>query len=318
MKFFIQILILITILFPIKVFAISKKNSEFKIVAKVNNEAITEYDLDNRYKIIRLSLKESKTKTDNQNIYKQALEQLIEDKIKEQDILKKKISIDDELVVDYIFGIEKQKNMPKGGLKKYLKRNGIDYKNYTKKIKNDLMWGKLIQNNIQSNVVVLDYEVNEAVEYIIEKPDRIRFNISEIYIPISEREGKSEVQSIANELVREIKKNNNFEEIVNKFSRSSSAENFGNIGWLDENDLSSNIFNKIKDLNKGEISEPLFISNYNNGGYYIFKLNNIKKERIVKEVETDRVRSVIYNQKINIAIKKYLDELYKDAFIEIL
>jgi len=102
-----------------------------------------------------------------------------------------------------------------------------------------------------------------------------------------------------------------------KFSRSPTAKNAGNIGWLDEKDISKNIFNQIKNLKKGEISEPLFVGSNTNGGYYIFKLNNKKRERIIKEDEMSRVKEVLYNQKLNIAIKKYLEKLRQEAFVEI-
>ena len=318
MKFFIKILILITvILFSNETFAISKNNSEFGIVAKVNNEAITKYDFNNRYKLVRMSLREKGIRSNKNIIRKQALEQLIEDKIKEQEVLKKKIVVEDSVVKNYISELEQKLKISRGGLKRRVRNNGINYNVYFKKMKNDLSWAKLIELNIRSNIVVLDYEVNEAVEYIIKDSNRTRFNISEIFIPISERENRNDVKEVVENLVKEIRENNNFEEIVNKFSRSSTAKNLGNIGWLDEKDLSKNIFNQIKDLKKGGVSEPLFVGDNTDGGYFIFKLNNKKKERIAKDNEVSRVKEVLYKQKLNIAIKKYLDKLNKDSFVEV-
>jgi peptidyl-prolyl cis-trans isomerase SurA len=319
MKYFIKYLILIIfLLFFHTVFAVQKNNSEFAIVAKVNNEIITKYDVDNRYNLISLVLKEMRKKEDNQRIYKQALEQLIDDKIKEQDILKKEIVLEEDAVANYILFLLRQQKMSEYDLKEYLRKNGVNYDNYLYKIKNDLLWTKLIEQNIQRNIFVSDYEVNEAVEYIIKNSNRTRYNISEIFIPISKRESKSDIKHIADELVAEIKKNNNFEAVVGRFSRSSTAENLGNIGWVDEQDINVNIFNLIKHLKIGEISKPLFIQDNNNGGYYIFKLNDKKTQRIIKDKEIERIKEILYNQKLNVAIKKYWNELYRSAFIEIL
>jgi len=195
MKFVTKIFILITIIFFSKTVYASSNNSDFKIVAKVNNEVITKYDVDNRNRLMLLSIKGRRTKNDNKRIYQQALEQLIEDKIKEQDIAKKNIHLEKNSVKNYITELEKKQKFSKGGLKKYLTQNGVNYNSYLEKIKNDLLWNKLVEDHIQSNITISDYEVNEAVEYIVKNSNRIRFNISEIFIPINARDNKNEIKS---------------------------------------------------------------------------------------------------------------------------
>jgi peptidyl-prolyl cis-trans isomerase SurA len=316
MKFVFKILTLLIITFSINFSAIAKTNSEFQIVAKVNDEIITKHDLDYRYQVILLSLRGQGVKN-RDFIYKQSLEQLIEDEVKRQDLINKNIKLEEGELNYYIHNIEKDKRLKRGGLKSYFASNNVSYDDYLQKVKNDILWNKLIKQNIEPNIAVFEYEIEEAVEYILKDSNRVRFNVSEIFIPVKNINKKNETKKSLEKLVKEIEISNNFEEVATKISRSSTSKNFGNIGWLDENDINEKIFNGIKNLEKGEISNPVFIGDNESGGFYIFKLNDKKIERVIKEEEMNRVKSIIYNQKLNVAIKKYLDNLKSNAFVEI-
>ena len=45
--------------------------------------------------------------------------------------------------------------------------------------------------------------------------------------------------------------------LVLKFSISSSASNKGDIGWISEKSLSDQIYNIIKNMKIGQVSEPI-------------------------------------------------------------
>ena len=56
-------------------------------------------------------------------------------------------------------------------------------------------------------------------------------------------------------------KNIGFESAAKKFSISKSAEYGGNIGWINQKDLSKKIYNNIIDLKTDEIGKPIFLDN---------------------------------------------------------
>ena len=50
-------------------------------------------------------------------------------------------------------------------------------------------------------------------------------------------------------------------QIAKKFSISKSAEYGGNIGWVDQKDLSKNIYENIVSLKTDQISKPIYFDN---------------------------------------------------------
>ena len=69
---------------------------------------------------------------------------------------------------------------------------------------------------------------------------------------------------------------NGFKNAANIYSISDTAKFGGEIGWVNESQLSKNIVNLIKALEVNEISEAIETQ----GGYLILKINDKKKENV--------------------------------------
>ena len=48
----------------------------------------------------------------------------------------------------------------------------------------------------------------------------------------------------------------------------------------------------------------------------LIKLNDKKQEKVAKNEDLSRVQYILYNQKLQLEIKKYLEKLYSNSFIE--
>ena len=79
-----------------------------------------------------------------------------------------------------------------------------------------------------------------------------------------------------------------FENTAKKFSISNSSQYGGNIGWIDENNLSKEIYKNIKFLKTEEISKPIYLNDtiviIKKIGERVFEKNIEKiKNRIVRQ-----------------------------------
>ena len=117
---------------------------------------------------------------------------------------------------------------------------------------------------------------------------------------------KNEIQKKYNEIKNSID-DIGFEKTAFLFSIAQSKNNSGLIGWVNENQVSKSIKKKIKNIQKGEITQPIIIP----GAILIIKLNDVKIEnkkidlnKAIKETikfETNRQLnnySMIYYNKI--------------------
>ena len=80
----------------------------------------------------------------------------------------------------------------------------------------------------------------------------------------------------------------------------------GDIGWIDENNLSEIIFDKIKNLNENEITDVIKIGN----NYLLLKINEIRQKNIPinKEIELDKMIKFETNKQLNQFSKIFFDK----------
>lgn len=263
--------------------------NDFDIVARVNNEVITRYDLENYSKMFGTYF------FGNNFTNEEILDSLIDEKLKSEAIKKENIEFDDGEFKYFVENFKKKNRM----------QNTKEFEEF---LKNRFLWTKLVETKIIPNISVSSSETNDALEYLVENPVRTRYNISEITIYGN---ANSNAKNIAEKLYSEIRENNNFEEIADKFSQYGK-DNKGDLGWLDEKDINPDIYAAIKNLQVSAITKPLYFGNY----YMIIKLNDKKQEKVAKDTDISRVKYILYNQKINLEINKYIDKLYSNSFIE--
>ena len=108
-----------------------------------------------------------------------------------------------------------------------------------------------------------------------------------------------------------------FEDAALKFSISSTAENKGNLGWINSKSLSKNIFEIVNKLNIGQISNPII----KQGSATILKLTDLRKSNI-SNLDKENLRKNILNNKKNELFNLYsqslLSKLKNSTLIEYL
>lgn len=276
----------------------------FDVVARVNDKIITNYDLNNYVNISQLFFKD----TDNsKNFRQEILDWIVDNILKKEAIEKEKIDFDEDEFKYYLKSFEE-----KNQISQYNFNNDL----YLDIIKTNFLWFKLINQKIKPTVSISESEVDDSLEYLIDDSIRTRYNISQIVV-YERKNANSNI--IADKIYKEIKENNNFENIAEKLSQDeSSKKNKGYIGWVDEMEINEKIYNEIKNLKVDDITKPIYFSDTNSGFYLIIKLNDKKREKIAKQDDIARAKYYIYGQKLNIAIRQYLDNLYNNSFIEII
>ncbi len=226
--------------------------------------------------------------TNRETIKSVAVQGLITRKIKEMEIKKLKIKNFNKKDLEILIArTSKNLGTTERGLKKLLLDKGLSYERLKDRFKIDLRWNTLIFQLYKNKIVLNTNELEDKIRIEIENTDEKRlFLISEIEI--------NRTQDDINITLENIYKNiqiQGFEETAKKFSISNSSEYGGNIGWVDQNDLSKLIFQNIKNLKTEEISEPIFLDDtiviIKKTGEKVFEKNieTIKNRIINKEKE---------------------------------
>ena len=288
---------------------------ESKILAKVENQLISSFELKNKIKLLLFLTSQQINQKNIDNTKREALESLINLKLKKEEVLKFNLEnkSSNARADRYVINLTARYNTDLNGLKKMFISNGIDYELFFEEIKIEMAWQKIIYDIYRKKTVVNDDEIEKELRNRI-KNDKISedYKLSEIEILL---ENNSTLTKKINEIKKEINEIG-FENTAIKFSSSSSAFNGGDLGWINSNSLSRKILNTVKKINKGDVSEPIIQGN----SILFLKLVDIKKND--DDISNlDQLKKEIINSKqndlLNLFSNNHLSKIRNTALIEI-
>ena len=295
-------------IFFIFFFSFDLKANEVKILAKVNNNIITNIDVKNEYNYL-ITLNTSLKEIDKQQVLQYAKDSLIKEKIKEIEILKiyklneKNKTVD--LMIENIF-----KNLgfnSKKEFENYLKNNSLKFDEVYKKIEIEAVWNQMIYTKFKDKIFIDEDELKKKISKNQNKIENLL--LSEIIIPL---ENKNEINLKYDEIVQSIN-SIGFKETVIKFSISDSKNNSGLLGWVNKNTLSKKIQNQLQDLDIGEITKPILISS----GIMILKLEDKKfiEKNNNNEIELEKLINFEMNNQLNNFSSIFFNKIKKDIIV---
>ena len=241
---------------------------DVRIAAIVNNGVITTGDLENRMTLVLRSSGIQDTAENRQRMAPRLLRTLIDERLELQEAKRLNLIVSKKDVSEAQERIEKQNNLPKGGLEKYLQNLGIPKSALVDQLTASLTWNKLVQQRIAADVSVSDQEVNEAYKELKENEATPQSNVTEIFLAVDNPNQETEVRSLADKLEQQLHAGGNFSAIAQQFSQSPTAANGGNLGWVNANQINPDLAKALAALKPGEVSEPIRAG----GGYYILGL----------------------------------------------
>ena len=309
MKYKITLLSSIIIFFSILSSSSLYSKIKSNIVVFVGNEIITNFEIKNK---ILTSLMLAKVELNQKNIdsyKKQALNSLIDLKLKKKELSKYNFRAEDSEVNKYINSISSNNVIE---FKNNFSNNDLSFSLFVEEIKIELKWRKLIYEIFKERVRSTEKSVEKELNEIIKKQSQIvEYRVSEIEIEL-QKDGK-EIDQI--EKIKKFINQIGFENTALKYSSSSSAEQKGDLGWVKENALSKPVHEIIKGLEIGAVSKP------------IKKLNKItflklvdKKKVSINSKNKEKIKNDLIAAKENdlfiLYSSSYLSRLKNNTLIE--
>ena len=268
----------------------SNANS-IQIVVKVENEIITNIDIENEKKYL-LFLNPKLDQLNPTKINDIAKNSLITEIIKKKELEKiydfnKTTNVIDVIEKNFL----KVKNIKnKDEFIQILNNKNIDYEMLKKKLQVEALWNQLIYNKYSNNLRIDKKTLKTNIlEQFKNKKKRYEYNLSEIFFNGSTNETLEDTVSKLERSINEI----GFENTANIYSISNTSKNGGLIGWVNELQLSAIIKKNIILLNDNEVTKPIKIKN----GYLIIKLNN--KREFKEEVDIDKQVEELAKKEMN-------------------
>jgi peptidyl-prolyl cis-trans isomerase SurA len=286
------------------------------VVAKVDNQAITNLDLTERFAVIT---KMSKIKIDSPQekriIINQILQKMIDENLQNKEAKKLGITVDQEKILQIRSEVSQSKNIDPEKLEDFFTAKSIPYESFLRQIESQILWSEIVKKTIAPTIKVSQSEIDELLELRKIKTNIEKYFISELFIPFIYKNKNDSIdsKSLAFKLFNEIEKGKSFNDIVRQFSQSPTAEFDGEIGWIGVGDVDDETYQEIVKTKTGETSRPVLTKD----GYYLFKVAKKQSFNTLTKEDKDQVKNIIFSQKLKLMAKSHLMDLRKNSYIEI-
>ena len=280
-----------------------------KIIVKVEDEIITNYDLKNKILITLMLANQEINQQNIDELKKAVLDQLINLKLKKIELLKYKIKKDEGRINSYLKSISGNNIQ---NFKNKFFENNLDFELFLDEVDTEIRWQQLIYTLYGKKIDINEATIDVEVEKIIKE----RSNVEEF--ELYEIEINSNLDIPEKQIIEDILKKINtigFENSALNFSTSTTSSQKGYLGWINGKTLSKEIYLILSKMKIGEISKP--IKKQNN--ILFLKLNN-KRTINPEQLEIKKLKSDIIEKKkaglFNLYSQSRLSKLKNNSFIQ--
>jgi peptidyl-prolyl cis-trans isomerase SurA len=237
--------------------AAQKRGLTEGVVALVNDEIVSSYDLRQRMLLLIVTSGVQPTQESLPGIQQQALRSLVDERLEMQELKHYDLKIDDREVDDEIEDIAKENKTTKDKLLGGLKDAGVDPRTLRDQLRAQIGWRVLISEKFRSRARVGDDEVAQALERISASQAKPQYLVGEIYIDAQSVGGMDEAMNGARQLVDQIQKGAPFTAVARQFSNDPSAASGGDAGWLVSGEMDPNVELALQQMRPGQMSMPI-------------------------------------------------------------
>ena len=295
------------LIFLFVLICVQAQSIETKIIHNIQNEIITNIDIKNEFKYL-LALNNSLKELDKEKILNISNESIIREKIKKIELLKnfEEIKINEsysELLIKNIYSRLNLKSINEFEI--YLKNYDLKISDIKKKITIDALWNELIIKKYGSKVAINEATIKKGI-LNNSKIQSKEYRLSEITFEIVNKE---EIEKKYNEIVKSIDEIG-FENSAATYSFSDTSKIGGDIGWINESSLNNDIKKSIQNLQIGDLTKPIILSN----GILLLKLINIRNLEATIDIENELKKAINYehNRQLNQYSKIYFNKVKKN------
>ncbi|HEY4136718.1 MAG TPA: peptidylprolyl isomerase [Alphaproteobacteria bacterium] len=241
-----------------------------RIVAVVNDELISAYDVQQRVRLIIASSNQPASQEQARRLSTQVLRSMIDERLQMQEAKRLGITAQPDEIAAAVGRIEQQNNIPAGKLAETFKAEGLSYTSFIDQAKVAISWPKVVRRRAARLVTVGDDEVDDALARIKENADKPSHLVSQIFLPVESPQDETEVHANIDRLYDQLSNGASFPTLAQQFSQDSTAGSGGDLGWVQTGQMPQELDDVLSKMPVGSISQPIRTAE----GYYIVALRD--------------------------------------------
>lgn len=266
-----------------------------RIVAVVNNDVITQSELNDRTNLIATQLsKQGMALPERSILMRQVLEKLIYDAAQKQYAKEIGLQVDDTELDRTIERIAQDNKMALPAFRETVEKGGVSFAKFREEIRTEMLLARLREREVDSRIMVTDSEVENQVkqEQALGNQAQTEYHLSHILVVVPENMGVKSLESYQKKIEaaqNQLKQGVPFAQVAAAFSEAPDALSGGDLGWRPASRLPAAFTEILGHMKPGDNSPILRSSN----GFHIVHLNEERGAETAAPVTQYHVRQIL-------------------------
>ncbi|MBF0858312.1 peptidylprolyl isomerase [Gluconobacter sp. LMG 31484] len=241
------------------------KPPEDQILAVINGQVLTQRDVDNRAKLFVLSTGLPISPEIMNRMRGQIIHQLIDERLKTQEILKRHINVEPDQIAGAISNIEQRNGMPKHALRDRLATDGVSLTTLIDQIRVQIGWMQVLREKLGEEGRITATQISQREQALQAEQGRAQYFMSEIFVPVADPRHDENELAFTKTIISQLREGAPFPIVAAQFSQAQSALDGGSMGWVQEDSLDPQVVSIVRQMPIGAISNPIQVA----GGFVI-------------------------------------------------
>lgn len=265
-----------------------------RIVAVVNKEVITQYDLNERVdRVLKDLARRGTSLPDRHDIERQVLDRMIIDKIQLQLAKETGLRVDDLELDRTINRVAEGNKLSLTEFRQMLERDGIKFNKFREELRDEILISRLREREVNSKMTVSEGEIdNFLAEQSQKKGKAAEYNVAHILVRVPEQASPEQLEARrarAEEALKRLRDGTDFAQVAATYSDAPDALQGGAIGWRSQDRLPDLFVDALAKLKPGEVSDVL----RSPAGFHVLKLIEVRSAGGPPLVEQAHVRHIL-------------------------
>jgi peptidyl-prolyl cis-trans isomerase SurA len=265
-----------------------------RVIAVVNDEAVTQWDLAEQRRIVLQQMKAANVQAPARDVLdKQVLERLVSEKALNQYAKENGIRIDDTTVERTVTRVADENKLNLEDFKKALEREGLTFATYREDLRRELLVQRIREREVDSKLQVSDAEVNNYLATVaVQAGGENEYLLSHVYVNVQDQATPDVIEARkqrAEEALAKIRNGDDFGQVAAGFSDAPDALQGGSLGWRTPARLPSVFSDVVRALKPGEVSGVL----RSPAGFHLVKLVELRNRNSPTVVDQAHVRHIL-------------------------
>lgn len=286
-----------------------------RIAAVVNDEVITEADVDAYLGVLREEDQLPPADPQAGEVRQAVLQRLVEQRVILQEARREGLAVDAEEIDGRLDRIRRRFESDEA-FHQSLQDAGLSREGLREQVRDQAMVERLIDAKVRSTITVSPQEVARELEGHPElaKPDE-RVRASHLLVRISDTRSLEQARTLIEDLRRRLSQGADFAELARRYSEDPHAPDGGDMGWVAQGELLPELDAALFRLKDGEVSEPI----HTRLGFHLVQVHERSTGSSLSLTEASQaVFQRLYQREFRETFARWLKGLLQRAYINVI